>query len=148
MHVILSSVKLQSALVYLHDIAIFPKNANMHISHLQQVLALLQNAGVLFRLKQCSSLAEKTNYPGHLIRLGRPELFKATAEAIRKLKDLTASIELGSFVSFCSLFRLFVPKFLSAAAPLHKKLKKRAIPRHSSQFVSQKQTQWKTSRHY
>lgn len=87
MNVIQSSVKWQSALVYLDDIFVFSKNVNIRIARLRQVLIPPFNAGAALKLKKCSLFVEKTNYHGLVIPLGRMELLKVTSGAVRKLED-------------------------------------------------------------
>lgn len=51
MNVILSSLKWQSALVYLDDIIVFSKTVRDRLTHLRLVLTVLQNAVVTLKLK-------------------------------------------------------------------------------------------------
>lgn len=74
MDVMLSSARLQSALVHLDDIMVFLQNPNLHIAHLGQVLTLLRDEGVTLKLKKCFFFAEKIDYLEHAIRPERPEL--------------------------------------------------------------------------
>lgn len=52
--VTLSSVKTQSALVYLDDIVSFSKTIHDHLTSLRRVLTLLRNFGLALKLKQAS----------------------------------------------------------------------------------------------
>lgn len=55
MHVMLSSVKLKFALVYLNYIVIFCKTPKKHIDHVRKDLPLLYNAKATLKLKSVIS---------------------------------------------------------------------------------------------
>lgn len=85
MNVILSAVCWQFALVYLDDIVVssmFPRN---HIERVRQLLQLLYNAVVTIKLDKCKIFAKNINNLCHVIRTGRLELAKHSADAMPKL---------------------------------------------------------------
>lgn len=55
MDIILSSVKWQSAIIYLEDIAVFSKIIHSYLTSLQLVLTLEQCAGIPLKLEYTSS---------------------------------------------------------------------------------------------
>lgn len=73
MEIILPSGKWQSALAYLDHIVVVPKTVEQHFNHLQRVLTIVQDAGLIIKLKTCSFFAETIDYPGHVISLRKLE---------------------------------------------------------------------------
>lgn len=119
---LLLSFKTQSVLVYLEDTDVFSKNVNNHMARLRQVLTMLRDKEVTFKLKNCLVFAEKLSYLSHFIWPGELELSVAKTAAKRKIMNPTTQNELRSFLSFCNLFRRFVPKFWILASQLNKEL--------------------------
>lgn len=117
-------VERQFPLAYLHDIVIFYKPPQLHIHHVRMVSTLLRNADVSLKLKESSFYFETNDYPGHDIRLRRPEIASRTPEAISKVKEQTKVTELRSFFEFCNVFRRFAPNLASLAALLNAKPQK------------------------
>lgn len=70
MNIILSSVKWQFALVYLHDIVKLSKSRDEHINHLQQVLTQLTDGEVTLKLKKCGFFTNPIIYLGDVFKPG------------------------------------------------------------------------------
>lgn len=58
-NVVLSSARWLSAVACLDNIGVFLKNASMHMAHLRQVMILLRDVGLAFKLKKCAFLRSK-----------------------------------------------------------------------------------------
>lgn len=122
--VILSSVKFKSALMYLDDIVLLSKTVKDHIVHLQQVLTLLSDKGLTCKLTKCSFLADRMDYPGHLIHPGRLEIAGQTTTGLKELKDPTSRTVLWSFLDLRNVFCRFVQNFSRVTAVLNIQLPK------------------------
>lgn len=120
MWIILSSLKWQSALVNLDDIANFSKTVEQHLNHLQSVLTLLRDAGVTVNLKSYSFFAATINYSGQIICPN--EIKESTTYAVRPLQDLATQTKIWSLLGLCNVFRQFASNFSRVAVPLRKML--------------------------
>lgn len=72
--IIMSSMRYQSAVIYLNDIVFFSKTVKQHSSRLRRSPTILQYAGVTLKLKKCSFITETVDYIPHLILFGRLEI--------------------------------------------------------------------------
>lgn len=66
MHVILSTVKCQLALVYLGDIKIFSNLISDQLPRLRSVLGFLSDAAMSLILKKCYFFENEIDYLGHV----------------------------------------------------------------------------------
>lgn len=89
MHVMLSSAKCKTTVVYLDDILMFFRTIEDHVVHVAKVLTILNNAEWTLKLRNCAFYAEKIDCLVHVIRPGLPEISDAAASAIQELKDQT-----------------------------------------------------------
>lgn len=72
----LTKVKWQVALTYSYDIVIYLHLPNEHTDHGRDALTLLHEAGVISNLKKWKIFLGRTDYIGHVTRLGLFELSK------------------------------------------------------------------------
>ena len=68
--ILLSRYKWRTCLVYLDDVIIFSNNLDDHLSHLEQVLTALSQAGISIKLTKCEFFTREVKYLGHFIRPG------------------------------------------------------------------------------
>lgn len=61
MDVISSSIKWKPAPLYLDNIVVFPKTPLKHFEHVRSVLTVLEEAGVILKLKKCEFFINKIN---------------------------------------------------------------------------------------
>jgi len=116
--IILSAVKWQSCLIYLHDVIVYSKTEEEHIGHVDHVLRLLREARVTLRLPKCRFFRTTVEYLGHEIKPGRLVVMDAHTRALREAHLPTTRTQVRSFVGMCNVFRRFVPSFARMAAPL------------------------------
>lgn len=90
MNVILSTVKWQSALVYLGDIVVFLRTPEKHTDHLSLVLSFLHNAGVTLELEKCKFFIDINDYLGHVNSSQKLEIASHTRDAICELQPSTS----------------------------------------------------------
>jgi transposase InsO family protein len=126
MDVLLTPVLWRKAIVYLDDIIIFSSTVEDHIRDVDQVLTMLNEAGVSLKLKKCRFFRRRVDYLGHVIQPGQLGMAAKKMSAVDTWALPRTKRELKSFVAFCSVYRKFVPNFAQIAAPLNKLLKKDA----------------------
>ena len=122
--VILSSVRWQSALVYLDDVIIFSRNFEDHVRDVQTTLSLLQKHGLSLKLRKSFFFQSSVDYLGHVVRPGKLQVASKTVDAVQKMHRPTNLTELRSFLGLCNVYRRFVPNFSRIASPLTAKLEK------------------------
>ena len=108
MDILLSPFRWKSCLVYLDDIIIFSKYWEEHNVHVDEILSVVEKAGVNLKLRKCECFVEKIKYLGHVVRPG----------------TLTQLTQLRSFLGLCNVYRRFVPHYAKIAHPLNQLLKK------------------------
>jgi hypothetical protein len=118
MDVILSGVHWQKYLCYLDDIIVFSSSMESHVEDLDKVLSLLRDAGVSLRLDKCHFFRRRANYLGHVIEPGKLSVQATKVDNILKAKLPRTKTELRAFLGICNVYRRFVPKFETIAAPL------------------------------
>jgi hypothetical protein len=102
----------------LDDIIIFSSSVEAHILDVDQVLSLLEQAGVSLNLKKCALFRLRVEYLGHVVQ---PEKFSMAAKkmaAVEKWSMPKNKLEVRSFAAFGSVYRKFVPNFSEVAKPL------------------------------
>lgn len=57
--IILASVKWKHAIIYIEDIIIFSRSRENNVLHIEEVLPMLRDAGMIFKLKKCFSFTKK-----------------------------------------------------------------------------------------
>lgn len=122
--VLLAGYKWKTCLVYLDDVIVFSKDMNNHFEHVQEVLTILQQAGVSLKLEKCKFFTSKVAYLGHVITPGKLSIDKVHVVALERAIPPRNQSELRSFLGFCNVYRRFVPKFAGIAAPLNRLLSK------------------------
>ena len=111
-------------LVYIDDIVIYSKSYEEHISHLDQVLAAIEKAGITLSPKKCHLFYGSILLLGHKVsRLGlstHAEKVKAIVE-LERLKKLS---QLQAFLGMVVYFSTFIPYYASICVPLFQLLRK------------------------
>jgi hypothetical protein len=88
------------------------------------VLSLLRDAGVSLRLDKCHFFRRRVNFLGHVIEPGKLSVQASKVDTIQKAKLPRIKTELRAFLGICNVYRRFIPKFETIAAPLTRYLRK------------------------
>ena len=110
--------------VYFDDILIYSHNKEEHLTHLRQVLEVLQREQLYMNLKKCIFLQPEVIFLGFIVSL---EGLKPDPEKISAIVEWPApkSIkEVRSFHGLASFYRRFIRNFSSIMSPITETLKK------------------------
>ena len=124
MDIILSRVRWKHCIVYLDDIIVFSDTRDDHLSHLDEVLRLLKEAGVTLRLAKCDFFKAEVKYLGHVIRPGRLGMLRKNVEAIEKAEVPKTKTQMRSFLGMCNVYRRFIKGYARIAHPLSRRTSK------------------------
>ncbi|CDF34164.1 unnamed protein product [Chondrus crispus] len=106
------------------DILLSPKSWEEHIVHVDEILSVLEKAGVKLKLRKCEFFVEKIKYLGHVVRPGTLEVDAARTVALEQVPYPQTQTQLRSFLELCGVYRRFVPHYAKIAHPLNQLLKK------------------------
>ena len=112
------------ALVFFDDILIYSETLSQHLSHLSQVLEVLQANFLKVNKKKCTFGQTKLEYLGHIVSGGRVAADQKKVEAMctwPKPKDIKS---LRGFLGLMGYYRRFVKDYGKLAKPLTTLLKK------------------------
>lgn len=106
--IVLCSVKVPNALVYIKDIAIFWKCPGQDKYHTVLVPMLLRESAVALWLKSCAFFTNKIKSVGHIIRLGCSEVRSPTTAALYDTRVPMTSARLRRKIGLWKVSRRFV----------------------------------------
>jgi transposase InsO family protein len=121
--VILSTVRFQCALTYLDDIIVYSSSFDQHLGDLENVLKLLQDAGITLKLSKCSFCAEEVQYLGFIVGRRGLRVDDSKLEAVRKSLPPRSKTQMRRFLGLTGVYRRFIDKYAKVAAPLTRYLK-------------------------
>ena len=121
---ILTRHKWKTCLIYLDDVVVYSNSIEEHITHVNEILTCLSEAGVTLKIKKCSFFTKEIEYLGHTIKPGKLEIDRANTESLRQAVPPTNKSELRSFLGLCNVYRRFIPGITNIAQPLNNLLKK------------------------
>jgi RNase H-like domain found in reverse transcriptase/Reverse transcriptase (RNA-dependent DNA polymerase) len=124
MDVLQISLLWKKAIVYLDDIIIYSNTVSDHMQDVEEVLIMLQEAGVSLNLPKCHFFQRRVAYLVHVIQPGQLGMSSKKIQAVEEWSVPRNKRDMRRFVAFCSVYRIFVPNFAAVAAPLNKLLKK------------------------
>ncbi|GFS64106.1 retrovirus-related Pol polyprotein from transposon 17.6 [Trichonephila clavipes] len=125
---------------YIDDIAIFSKNWEEHLLHLDTILTKLSELNFTVNLKKCAFGKAQIKYLGHIIGSGKHEPDPEKTAVINNLPVPKTKKELRSVLGLCNYYREYIPKYSELVYPLTELAKKRvpdSIPwteKHDSSF--------------
>ena len=112
-------------IVYTDDILVFSETVSDHHTHLQEVLDLLQQNGLVVRPDKCIFGASTLSFLGH--RIDKHGVYP-TDEKIKAVKDYpqpTSNKELQRYLGLVNYYHRFIPHYAEILRPLYELLKGR-----------------------
>ena len=126
MEVVLGGLLWKNCFVYIDDVLVCSRTFEEHLTHLQQVLSRLREAGLRLKAKECLFLRQEVTYLGHLVT---PYGVTPDPAKTSKIQDYPRPVDVTQvrqFLGLASYYRRFVSGFAKTASPLHALLKKNA----------------------
>ncbi|GFT95901.1 hypothetical protein TNCV_312381 [Trichonephila clavipes] len=116
---------------YIDDIAIFSKNWEEHLLHLDTILTKLSELNFTVNLKKCAFGKAQIKYLGHIIGSGKHEPDPEKTAVINNLPVPKTKKELRSVLGLCNYYREYIPKYSELVYPLTELTKREyLIPSH------------------
>jgi len=109
-------------------VIVFSHDVKQHLVDVNQVLALLQAAGVTLKLKKCHFFQPKVDYLGFVITPGKLHVATDNAKAFSSALFPRDKTQLRSFLGAANVYRRFVAGYSGIARPLNGMLKKGVEP--------------------
>ena len=103
---------------YIDDVIVFSRSWKDHLSHIEQVLQRIQDAGLTLCRKKCQFAMSECLYLGHTIGSGRVCPEEVKVRAIRNFQQPQTKKEVRSFIVLTGYYRKFIPQYASLAIPL------------------------------
>ena len=96
---------LQGTVIYMNDIIVFSADTQKHLTHLKEVLDLLEKSGVTLAFKKCRFAYSNIKVLGHYVfRLGM-SILEEKIKAIEELKFPKTLHELETAIGFFGYYR-------------------------------------------
>ncbi|GMI77908.1 hypothetical protein HRI_001460100 [Hibiscus trionum] len=111
-------------LVFFDDILVYSPDWNSHLSHLKEVLQILQANQLFVKLSKCCFGAVEVEYLGYIISRGGVKMDQSKVKSILDWPIPSSVKELRGFLGLSGYYRRFVKNYESIAKPLTELLKK------------------------
>jgi hypothetical protein len=111
-------------LVFFDGILVYNKSLEDHISHLQQVLAILRANCLTVKKSKCTFVAPQVEYLCHIISSAGVATDPAKISAIQSWTPPKSVTQLRSFLGLTEYYRRFIKDYGVICRPLHDPLKK------------------------
>ena len=111
---------------YFDDILIFSNSLEEHMIHLEKVLTLLAEAGMLINRKKCDFIKEHVKFIGHSVSAKGLKPLQSKLEEIVAFRTPINVEQLRTFLGLAAYYRKFVKDFAVIAQPLYGLLRKQA----------------------
>ncbi|GFS98011.1 retrovirus-related Pol polyprotein from transposon 297 [Trichonephila clavipes] len=113
-------------IVYMDDVIITSPSFNEHIDHLNQVFALLRDAGLTLNKEKCHFAHDKLKYLGLIISKEGIETDNSKIKAIAEMKPPKNNREMSKFLGMAGWYQMFIPHYADICEPLYRLKKKGA----------------------
>lgn len=111
------------AIPYLDDIAIYSRNYEEHLQHLQEILERIKKANLTIKPAKCKFVQEQVKYLGHEVGRGQRSPAELKVKSIRNFPVPTSKTEIRAFLGLAGYYRQYIPMFSVITAPLTDLLK-------------------------
>lgn len=122
--VVLTIYKWGTCLFYLGDKIFYSDNVKDHVDHLDEILASLNQAKILFKITKCEFFTKRSSTLGTLSSPKNLKLITRTPGSYRKLPHQRKSQSYGSSIGLCNVYGRFVENLAYQAGYLHALLQK------------------------
>jgi cleavage and polyadenylation specificity factor subunit 1 len=104
--------------VYLDDILVASSSPQQHLGHLREVLACLQEHGLVLNVGKCQFGVPEIDYLGHKISASGVLPMQSKVRAIRDFPQPKQTQQLQTFLGMANFYRRFIPAAALVLRPL------------------------------
>jgi hypothetical protein len=108
MNLVLSPCLQKSVLVFMDDILVYSPSMEMHVTHLKEVLDLLQQHQLYVKASKCSFACDSLEYLGHIISAAGVATDPHKTKAMVNWPQPTTITKLRGFLGLTGYYRKFV----------------------------------------
>ena len=123
METLLSNIP--GVVVYLDDILVSGKDADIYLRNLDQVMERLERAGLTLKQSKCTYGVSSVEYLGHVIDKDGLHPSPSKVEAIQAAPEPKDTTELKSFLGLLNYYSKFLPNLAVVLSPLYRLLHKK-----------------------
>ena len=105
----------RSAIAYLDDILIYSETTEEHVSHVQEVLGCLSQAGLLLKPEKCEFHRRSVEFLGFVVSTKGISMSPEKIKAIAEWPTLYDVKEVQSFLGFANFNRKFIKGYSKKA---------------------------------
>ncbi|GFV88660.1 retrovirus-related Pol polyprotein from transposon 297 [Trichonephila clavipes] len=116
--IILKPVIGRFVMVYMEDVIITSSSFNEHIDHLNQVFALLRDAGLTLNKEKCHFACDKLKYLGLIISKEGIEPDNSKVKAIADMKPPRNNKEVSKFLGIAGWYQKFISHYANISGRL------------------------------
>ena len=105
--------------VYLDDILIASPSIDVHVTHVRQLFARLQAAGLAINRDKCVFGQPTVTFLGHTVSSAGIKPLASKVAAIVAIPRPATKVDLQRFLGSINFFHRFIPRLAAVLAPLH-----------------------------
>jgi hypothetical protein len=124
MNLVLSGFMGHFSMIYIDDIIVYSKTAELHVEHIEKILDKLDEAGLRIKLSKCQIFRTSIKYLGYRVSQEGLMVEPAKLIAIDKYPRPKDVKGIQSFLGMIGYFRSFIVNFADVARPMYDLLKK------------------------
>ena len=126
-----------------HNIIIFSKTPQEHLSHICMVFQKLKSANLSMKKSKCSFFSKEIQYLGHILSATCIWPLPSKTHAIQKISPPTTPKQVRAFLRLVGYYRKFIRGFAKIAKPLtmltRQQVKFDWTPEHQEAFIHLKE---------
>ncbi|MEJ1821095.1 reverse transcriptase family protein [Escherichia coli] len=111
-------------LVFIDDILVYSKNAELHREHLRTILEMLRAERLYAKYSKCEFWLKEVMFLGHIVSAEGIKVDPVKVEAVSNWKVPTNANEVRSFLGLAGYYRRFIEGFSKLARPMTQQLRK------------------------
>ena len=122
--------------VYVDDILIYSRNMKEHLDHLDQVLKILEENGLVAKSDKCTFAATEVSFLGHTVSAKGLAVSNTKVQAIKDFAKPLVTKGLREFLGMITYYQRFLPGIAKTLAPLTNLLKGNPKPKNKLSWSS------------